>query len=51
LLTVNNQALEVLVLRCPAEISPYISQIVEKALELVKYDPVGLATWYVGQTC
>ncbi|WVQ80275.1 hypothetical protein IAT38_002380 [Cryptococcus sp. DSM 104549] len=32
-------ALEALVLRCPTEISPYISSIIERALVLVKYDP------------
>ena len=29
-----------LVLRCPTETASYLSQIVSKALELVKYDPV-----------
>ncbi|WRT63736.1 uncharacterized protein IL334_000659 [Kwoniella shivajii] len=32
-------ALEVLVLRCPTEIAPYISSITQRALTLVKYDP------------
>ncbi|WWC99318.1 hypothetical protein V866_006219 [Kwoniella sp. B9012] len=32
-------ALEVLVLRCPTEIAPYIQTVVERALSLVKYDP------------
>lgn len=34
------QALEVLVLRCPTEVSFEISAIVQRSLELVKYDPV-----------
>jgi len=38
------QALEVLVLGCPNEISPYVPQIIDRALELVKYDPVGYAS-------
>ncbi|ORY22630.1 armadillo-type protein [Naematelia encephala] len=32
-------ALEVLVLRCPSEITPHIPAITQKGLELVKYDP------------
>nr|XP_018266798.1 tip120-family protein [Kwoniella dejecticola CBS 10117]OBR88956.1 tip120-family protein [Kwoniella dejecticola CBS 10117] len=32
-------ALEVLVLRCPTEIAPYVQAINERALALVKYDP------------
>jgi cullin-associated NEDD8-dissociated protein 1 len=34
------QAIEVFILKCPAEISPYIASINAKALELVRYDPV-----------
>ncbi|KAL7418817.1 hypothetical protein Q5752_006501 [Cryptotrichosporon argae] len=32
-------ALEILVLRCPTEMSPYIGALTSKALELVRYDP------------
>ncbi|WWC66659.1 uncharacterized protein I206_100563 [Kwoniella pini CBS 10737] len=32
-------ALEVLALRCPTEITPYIQNITERALALVKFDP------------
>ncbi|KAK1926054.1 putative TIP120-family protein TIP120B [Papiliotrema laurentii] len=31
--------IESLILRCPTEISPYIPQILQRALELVRYDP------------
>lgn len=34
------QALEALVLRCPTEISSAIDAIVQRTLQLVKYDPV-----------
>lgn len=34
------QTLEVLVLRCPTEITTAVLPIMDKALELVKYDPV-----------
>ena len=34
------QALETLVLRCPAEMATAINPILNRALELVKYDPV-----------
>lgn len=33
------QALESFVLRCPTEITPYITQIVQLCLEYLKYDP------------
>lgn len=36
------QALETLVLRCPAEMATAINPILNRALELVKYDPVSL---------
>ncbi|GFZ51807.1 hypothetical protein JCM24511_09575 [Saitozyma sp. JCM 24511] len=32
-------AIEVLVLRCPTEITPYVAPLTQKALQLVKYDP------------
>ncbi|ORX34727.1 armadillo-type protein [Kockovaella imperatae] len=32
-------AVEVLILRCPTEITPYIPLILQRSLELVKYDP------------
>jgi len=34
------QALETLVLRCPAEMATAINPILNRALKLVKYDPV-----------
>lgn len=34
------QTLESLVLKCPAEVGPSISQIVELGVTLIKYDPV-----------
>lgn len=36
----DRQALEVLVLRCPSEMATAIIPILNRALELVKYDPV-----------
>lgn len=34
------QTLETLVLRTPTEITPFITQITERATVLLKYDPV-----------
>jgi cullin-associated NEDD8-dissociated protein 1 len=34
------QTLEVLVLRCPAEVTPFLSQIVQAGSLYIKYDPV-----------
>jgi cullin-associated NEDD8-dissociated protein 1 len=33
------QALEVIVLRCPSEVSPFLGQIVQTGTKLIKYDP------------
>lgn len=33
------QALEVFVLRCPAEVTPFLGQIVQTGTRLIKYDP------------
>lgn len=35
-----HQALEALLLRCPAEITPYLSSIVQTGNQYIKYDPV-----------
>ena len=40
MLCAHDQALEVLVIRCPTEMSPYVTGLTEKVLELVRYDPV-----------
>lgn len=32
--------METLVLRCPTEVTPFLSKIVATALEYIKYDPV-----------
>ncbi len=34
------QALEVFVLRCPSEVTPFLSQIIQTPAKLIKYDPV-----------
>ncbi|KAJ3884765.1 armadillo-type protein, partial [Lentinula edodes] len=34
------QALEILLLRCPAEIAPYVPSIVQVGNQYIKYDPV-----------
>ena len=34
------QALEVSVLRCPTEITPFLGQVVQTGTRLIKYDPV-----------
>lgn len=36
------QALEALLLRCPAEIAPFLSSIVQAGTQFIKYDPVRL---------
>jgi len=35
------QTLETLVVRCPTEITPFLTQITARAAALLKYDPVG----------
>ena len=37
------QALETLVLRCPSEITPFLSSIITVGLEMIKYDPVSFS--------
>lgn len=34
------QALEALVLKCPAEITPFLSTIIQSGTQFIKYDPV-----------
>lgn len=34
------QALEIFVLRCPSEVTPFLSQIIQAPAKLIKYDPV-----------
>ena len=34
------QALEALVLRCPTEITPYLSPIIQAGVQFIKHDPV-----------
>ena len=34
------QALEALLLRCPTEITPYLSSIIQAGNQFIKYDPV-----------
>jgi hypothetical protein len=36
------QALEALLLRCPAEITPFLGAIVQTGNQYIKYDPVCL---------
>jgi hypothetical protein len=43
ILQADCQALEVFSSRCASELSPYVPQITSRALELIKYDPVGFA--------
>lgn len=38
------QALEALVLRCPAETDPYLANVVEAGNRYIKYDPVSATT-------
>lgn len=36
------QALEALVLKCPAEITPFLGNIIQSGTQFIKYDPVRL---------
>lgn len=38
--TIFVKALEAVVLRCPSEISPFLTQIVSVGITMIKYDPV-----------
>ena len=40
------QALEVLLLRCPSEITPYLSSIIQVGNQFIKYDPVRYRFWF-----
>ena len=36
----NEQALEALILRCPAEITPFLGNVIQVGTQFIKYDPV-----------
>lgn len=41
------QALEALLLRCPTEITPYLSSITQAGNQFIKYDPVCITPRYL----
>lgn len=44
------QTLEALVLRCPAEVTPYLSPMIQTASNYIKYDPVSAHTCFYGNS-
>lgn len=38
------QALEALILKCPAEVTPFLGNVIQSGIQFIKYDPVRLCS-------